>query len=171
MPETASIYREEWRETLSGLSSAQIRHGVTRCKNELKFAPIYAEFIEMATDGDKPVEHFEHERIKSLGEEWRQARALPMPKADPEKVKEAINTARNTIGAGGRRNVLIGGENHADYVRHLAEGKAKGETRYQTDMRLMARNGWTEADEEKYRFHASVIGRSAYPPGHDPRGK
>ena len=169
--ELTRLAREEWRESLAKIANEKIRHGLERCRDELKFPPTIAEFREMATDGDKPKEHFEHERIKSLGEEWRQAKALPMPKPDPERVKAALNTARNTVGAGGRRNVLVGGENHTDYLRHLAEGKAKGETLYQTDMRLMARNGWTEADEEKYRHHAAAIGRSVYLPGHDQRGK
>lgn len=78
-----------------------------------------------------------------------------LPKPANASVAEKCLSAMKAPKHGHRRNVFRPGESYNDYLTALGES---GKTKHEFDRERLALRGWTDADEEQYRAHATVCG-------------
>lgn len=166
----ADMAKAEWAEALADLSGDQIRVGIERCRKLLKWPPMPAEFIAEAEAG-MPSQH-EVNRAAYLYREADKA----LPKApDPDVLRKAahdMQTHVKTGRTGQRRSLFSQHYGPAEYEKDIAKAREEGRPFYDVDMAAMAKNGWTEADEENWRGHMMALGHginSMYARGHEPK--
>lgn len=82
----------EWAQAIEDLSDDQILQGIERCRNELRFPPSVAEFLEAATRARPPAHRIvQRDRQLAAGtEEERRERA--------SKNLQALREARRKVG-------------------------------------------------------------------------
>lgn len=153
----------EWAEALADLSGEQIKTGLSRCRTVLKWPPSPAEFVAEAKVS-KPEAHQAY-------------KPLPKPAPNPELTAKAMQGLRDEAKRLGRKTRCLysPGYTEVEYQRDLAAARTEGRSLYDVDMAAMAKNGWTEQDEENWRAAGLKLGLKLgwsisrlYPRGHEP---
>lgn len=157
----------DWAMELHDMNGEQIKRGIDRCRSTMKFPPSPADFREAAgVPSSQPMPKLHGDAYL----EYKPGKSLP--KAPHAEVVNRVHDLQGGIKKGQRRSIYSKDYGPDEYHRDLAKAREEGTPFYAVDMAAMARNGWTEADEENWRGHMMSLRHginSMYPKGHEPR--